>query len=148
MRARRLYEDGFEFDAVGKHLYAANEVPDVNVPDDEAFWRRWILVEFPYHYPPSQRDPDLRDRLTEPDVLFGVLNCALDSWARLLEQGHFAGEEQYAQAKREHWQAWGDPVDKFISECIERDSEAENVSTGDVHRVYTAWCRENGERPG
>ncbi len=41
VRTRRLYEDGSEFDATGKHLYTANEVPDVNVPDDdEAFWRR------------------------------------------------------------------------------------------------------------
>lgn len=148
VRARRLYKDGFEFDATGKHLYAANEVPDVNVPDDdEAFWRRWLLVEFSNHYPPSQRDPDLRDRLAEPDVLSGVLNWAIDGWARLLDQDHFTGEEQYAQAKRERWQAWGDSVDKFISECVERDPDAENVSTGDVHRVYAAWCRENGERP-
>ena len=148
VRARRLYEDGFEFDAVGKHLYAANEVPQVDVADDdEAFWRRWLLVEFPNHYPPSQREPDLRDRLTDPDVLSGVLNWAIGGWARLLDQGHFTGEEQYAQAKRERWQAWGDSVDKFISECVERDPNAENVSTGDVHRVYAAWCRENGERP-
>lgn len=148
VRARRLYEDGFEFNATGKHLYAANEVPDVNVPDDdEAFWRRWLLVEFPNHYPPRQRDPDLQDRLTEPDVLSGVLNWSIGGWARLLDQNHFTGEKQYAQAKRERWQAWGDSVDKFISECIERDSDAENVSTGDVHRVYAAWCRENGERP-
>ncbi|WP_302081361.1 phage/plasmid primase, P4 family [Salinibaculum rarum] len=148
VRARRLYEDGFEFDATGKHLYAANEVPDVNVPDDdEAFWRRWLLVEFPNHYPPSQRDPDLRECFTDPDVLSGVLNWAIDGWSRLLDQSHFTGEEQYAQAKRERWQAWGDSVDKFISKCVERDSDAENVSTGDVHRVYAAWCRENGERP-
>jgi len=65
----------------------------------------------------------------------------------LLDQGYFTGEERYAQAKRERWQAWGDSVDKFISECVERDPNAENVSTGDVHRVYAAWCRENGERP-
>jgi len=148
VRARRLYEDGFEFDAVGKHLYAANEVPRVDVADDdEAFWRRWLLVEFPNHYPPSQREPDLRDRLTEPDVLSGVLNWAIDGWARLLDQGHFTGEEQYAQAKRERWQAWGDSVDKFISECVENDPDAENRTTGDVHRRYAAWCRENDERP-
>jgi putative DNA primase/helicase len=148
VRARRLYEDGFEFDAVGKHLYAANEVPKVDVPDDdEAFWRRWLLVEFPNHYPPSQRDPGLRDRLTEPDILSGVLNWAIAGWARLLKQDYFTGEEQYAQAKRERWQAWGDSVDKFISECVENDPDAENRTTGDVHRRYAAWCRENGERP-
>jgi len=85
VRARRLYEDGFEFDATGKHLYAANEVPQVDVPDDDkAFWRRWLLIGVPNHYPPSQRDPDLQDWLAEPDVLFSVLNWATDGRARLL----------------------------------------------------------------
>jgi putative DNA primase/helicase len=146
--ARRLYEDGFEFDATGKHLYAANEVPDVSVPEsDEAFWRRWLLVEFPNHYPPSERDPDLRDRLTEPDTLSGVLNWAIAGRARLLEQGYFTNEDRYAQAKRERWQAWGESVDKFISECVDRDEDAPRLSTQDAHRRYAAWCRENGLDP-
>lgn len=148
VRARRLYEDGFEFDAVGKHLYAANEVPDVDIPDDdEAFWRRWMLVEFPNHYPPSERDPGLRDRLTEPEALSGVLNWAIEGWDRLLEQGHFTNEERYAHEKRERWQAWGDSLDKFVSECVERDTDAENISTTEAHRRYAAWCRENDEKP-
>jgi putative DNA primase/helicase len=148
VRARRLYEDGFEFDAVGKHLYAANEVPDVSVPDDdEAFWRRWLLVEFPNHYPPSKRDPDLRDELTADDVLSGVLNWAIDGRKRLLEQGYFTNEDEYAQAKRERWQAWGESVDKFIAECVDRDPDADRLTTADAHRRYAAWCRENGLDP-
>ncbi len=148
VRARRLYEDGFDFQATGKHLYAANEVPDVDVSDDdEAFWRRWLLVEFPNHYPRGEREPGLRERLTEPDALAGVLNWAIEGRARLLEQGYFTGEAEYAQAKRERWQAWGDSIEKFIAECVERDPDAANVSTSDAHRVYAAWCREHGERP-
>ena len=148
VRARHLYEDGFEFDAVGKHLYAANEVPDVNVPDDdEAFWRRWLLVEFPNHYPPSERDSSLRDDLTTDDALSGVLNWATQGRSRLLEQGKFAGEDRYAQAKRERWQAWGESVDKFISECVDHDPDADRLTTSDAHRRYAAWCRENGLDP-
>lgn len=150
VRARRLYEDGFEFKATGKHLYAANEVPDVSgdIPEeDEAFWRRWLLVEFPNHYSLAERDPDLADTLTEPDVLSGVLNWAIEGRRRLLDQGHFTNEEQFAQAKRERWQAWGDSVEKFISNCVERDPEADNISTTQAHRRFAAWCRENNEKP-
>ncbi len=71
----------------------------------------------------------------------------IDGWARLLKQEYFTGEEQYPQAKRERWQKWGDSVNKFISECVERDPDAENVSTSDVHRIYAEWCRNNDERP-
>lgn len=111
------------------------------------FWRRWVLVEFPHYYPPSQRDPDLGDRLTEPETLSGVLNWAIEGRQRVLEQGYFTNEDHDAQRKRERWQAWGESVDKFISECVERDPEADRLTTGDAHRRYAAWCREFGLDP-
>ena len=146
VRARRLYENGFEFEASGKHLYAANEVPQVNVPDDdEAFWRRWMLVEFPNHYPMADRDPMLKERLSTDDALSGVLNWAIEGWARLIEQGHFTGEEQQAYEKRKRWQSWGDSVREFIAECVENDPDADRITTGEAHRRYKAWCVENNK---
>lgn len=148
IRGRNLYEDAFEFTPTGKHLYAANQVPQVNVPDDdEAFWRRWLLVEFPNHYPSSQRDPGLRDRLTDPNALSGILNWAIEGHARLLKQGYFTNEERYAQAKRERWQAWGESADRFISECVKRDPDAPRVTTTDAFERYARWCRARGDRP-
>ena len=145
VRARRLYEGGFEFNAVGKHLYAANEVPKVDVPDnDEAFWRRWLLVEFPNFYPPDDRDPQLRDQLTKPEALSGVLNWAIEGWQRLLDQGYFTNEERQAHDKRRRWQSWGDSVDEFISECVSRDEDAPRMSTSEAHERYVAWCDEQG----
>jgi len=146
VRARNLYESGFEYQATGKHLYAANEVPDVSVSDeDEAFWRRWLLVEFPNHYPASERDPHLRERLSTDEALSGVLNWAIEGWARLLEQRHFTNEEQEAYAKRQRWQSWGESADKFLADCVEHDPDAERISTGEAHQRYVAWCRENGQ---
>jgi putative DNA primase/helicase len=146
VRARQVYKAGFEYDAVGKHLYAANEVPEVNVPDDdEAFWRRWLLVEFPNYYPPNERDPALRDELTEPEALSGVLNWAIEGRRRLLEQGVFTGEDRLAHDKRLRWQSWGDAVDEFISECVEYDEDAPRLSTGEAFERFKAWCRANGK---
>jgi putative DNA primase/helicase len=148
VRGRSLYESAFEFQATGKHLYAANEVPQVDVPDeDEAFWRRWMLVEFPNYYPPNERDPDLRDRLTEDESLSGVLNWAIAGRRRLLEQGHFTGEDRLTHDKRQRWQSWGDTVDKFIAEHVERDESADRIKTGDAYDRFAAWCRENGHEP-
>ena len=145
VRGRNLYESGFKFKATGKHLYAANQVPQVDVDDeDEAFWRRWLLVEFPNYYPPSERDANLSDRLTTPESLSGVLNWAIDGWARLLEQGHFTNEERLAHEKRSRWQAWGESVDQFISECVENDTGAERISTTEAWERYKAWCVAQG----
>jgi putative DNA primase/helicase len=141
VRARHLYESGFEYQATGKHLYAANEVPDISddVDEaDEAFWRRWLLIEFPNYYPPNQRDPTLRDELTDDEALRGVLNWAIEGRARLLEQDRFTGEELLPQDKRHRWQAWGDSVNKFISECVKTDADAGRITTGEAHQRYVA----------
>jgi len=148
VRGRRLYEDAFEFGATGKHLYAANEVPDVSndVDDeDEAFWRRWLLVEFPNHYPREERDPELRDEWTTDDALSAVLNWAIDGRRRLLGQGYFTGEYASAFEKRDRWRAWGDSIEEFISEHVEHDEDADNVSTSYAYARYKAWCRENSK---
>jgi len=148
VRARRLYEEGFEYEATGKHLYAANEVPDVTIPDDdEAFWRRWLLVEFPNHYAPSERDSTIRDTFTADGRLSGVLNWAIEGWARLMDQGYFTNEEMYAAEKRQRWQAWGESVDEFIQNCVERDESADALSTTQVYERYREWCRVNQKDP-
>lgn len=150
VRARRLYQDGFEYTPRGKHLYACNEVPDVAEDvgeEDTAFWRRWLLIEFPRYFPPDDRDPDLKDRLTEPAALSGVLNWAIEGWDRLLDQGMFTGELEYGHDKRKRWLEWGDSVDRFIAECVEPDPEASRKSTSAVAEVYRKWCDAEGEQP-
>jgi putative DNA primase/helicase len=147
VQARELYQPGFEFRATAKHIYAANEVPDVSSDvsaDDEAFWRRWVLVEFPNHYPASQADPHLQDEITEETYQQGILNWAIKGRHRLLQQGHFTGESFDAIDKRRRWQSWGDAVARFIEKCVSYDEDAPNMTTGDAHRRFSAWCRAEG----
>ena len=147
VRARRLYEDGFRFTPGAKQLYACNQVPDVDVAeDDDAFWRRWLLVEFPNWYPPNARDPDLKDRLEDSETLSGVLNWAIEGRRRLLDNGAFTGEEDYAHAKYERWTSWGDTADQFIGE-LERDEDGERVSTSQLYDRFKAWCEATGKDP-
>lgn len=146
--AERKGEDGFMFTPTGKHLYAANTVPDVNVADDDiAFWDRWEVVEFPNYYPPEDRDLGLKDRLSEPEYRSRVLNWAIVGWGRLFDQGgRFTGELETWE-KREYWQRYGESIDQFIAECIEQDADAEPIRTGTVYDVYIAWCDQHGEAP-
>ena len=145
---RRLYQEPFSFEATAKQLYSANQVPDVEI-DDEAFFRRWLLVEFPTQFtdpdkPGPDKDPGLTDELLEE--LPGVLNWALDGLDRLREQGHFTGEGDPLD-KRDRWMSWGDSISKFIDECVDTDADGK-WRTGEVHARYAAWCRQElGEEP-
>jgi len=143
--ARKLYEDAFSFNPTAKHLYACNQVPDVStyVSDhDIAFWRRWIVVEFPSYFSPDARDPDLEDRLTTDETLSGILNWAIEGWGRLHENGGFTNVESHDDT-RQLWQSWGESVEQFIAECVQNDPDADRITTGQAYRRYQAWCREN-----
>jgi len=121
-------------------------VPDVSsyVSDhDTAFWRRWIVVEFPNYFPPDARDPELGDRLMAPSVLSAVLNWAIKGWAQLRDQGGFSGIESHEET-RQLWQSWGESVDAFIADCVERDVDAERMTTTEAYDRYRAWCRQVG----
>jgi putative DNA primase/helicase len=144
--ARELYEDAFSFNPTAKHLYACNQVPDVStyVSDhDIAFWRRWIVAEFPNYFPPGERDENLQDRLTTAESLAGVLNWAIEGRARLLERGEFTNAESHDETRR-LWQSWGESVEQFIAECVEHEPAADRISTGDAYTRYQAWCRKHG----
>jgi putative DNA primase/helicase len=146
--AERKREDPFTFKPDAKHLYACNKVPDVSklVTDtDTAFWRRWIIVEFPEYFPPQSRDPTLEDRLTTDESLSGILNWAIDGYTRLMNQGHFTNIETTADEMRRLWQSWGESVDEFIIECLTPDPDAENISTTAVNETYEQWCRREGK---
>ena len=147
--ARHLYEDAFTFQPSVKHLYACNQVPDVgNYVDDndQAFWRRWLIVQFPKYIPPAERDPLLEDRLTEPEALSAVLNWAIEGWARLLDQGGFTNAETPSETRR-LWQSWGDSADEFLANCVEHDPDAPNITTSEAWAVYNEWCRREGKDP-
>lgn len=60
-------------------------------------------------------------------------------------QGKFIPAKGHPDETCERPQAWSDTVDKFVSKRVERDHDAEDVSTPTSDRVYAEWCRENGE---
>jgi putative DNA primase/helicase len=144
---RHLYEDSFTFTPTAKHLYACNQVPEVNKivsDDDTAFWRRWLIVQFPTYIPPSERNPTLEAELTDDDALSGILNWAIDGWGRLMESESFTNVETTGET-RARWQSWGDSTDEFLTQCVEHDPDATNITTGEAWEVYREWCRREGK---
>jgi len=146
VQARHLYENFFEFTPTAKLLFAANQVPEVDI-EDTAFFRRWLVVEFPAFIPRDERDTELPERLTADEELSGILNWALDGRDRLLDQGRFTGEGDPVE-KRSRWLSWGDTVTTFIEECVDVDGDNDQrVTSGDVYDVYVAYCEGLGEDP-
>ena len=129
----------FTIEPTAKHLYAANQLPDAAV-DDDAFYRRILLVAFPTTVPRDERDPRLDRKLR--DELPGVLNWALDGLDRLLDQQAFTGDRA-PQATRDTWESWGSSLGKFKDAAIENKPDSQ-VAKDKLYNAYLRFCRDRG----
>ena len=137
IRAERKYEHPFRFQVTQKQLYAANEVPDL-AHEDDAFHERWIHVQLPETVPDDERDEHLDNRLTTDDELSGVLNWALEGYARLMRQGGFS-DERSIDGKKDIWRSQGDSIDQFVDAVLEVDSDTETPKSN-VYDAYREFC--------
>jgi putative DNA primase/helicase len=90
----------FDFVPYAKLLFSCNKMPQT--PDDtDAFFRRWLIEAFPIQFLPDnpKTDPNLKEKLTTPEELSGILNWALQGLRRLLQQGKFSTGETVEETR-------------------------------------------------
>jgi len=139
IKAERKHEDPFMFEPTAKHAFSANQLPDAEI-NDEAFFRRILLVPVPDTVPRSERDPSLDQKLH--DELPGVLNWALEGLERLLQQGQFTADRNPTETQRT-WERWGHSVDRFKEDCLE-ESQGNAIPKSDLYAAYVAFCEDEG----
>lgn len=139
--AERKGENKFQFDPTAKHLFATNRVPPANDADD-AFHERWLHIMFPETIPRSQQDRDLADRIIENE-LPGILNWALEGYARLQREGGFT-HDPHVVDKRDQWEAYGDTIKRFKQSCLKVTGSPEDVIVKPVaHALYARFAAEH-----
>jgi len=136
IKAEEKYQDPFFFRPTTKHMFSANELPDAET-DDDAFYRRILLVPFPSTVPRSQRDPRLPEKLQQE--LPGILNWALEGLQRLMQQRKFTGDRSPTETQ-ETWDKWGSSVERFEKLCVEESNES--IPKGRLYRIYIEFCEE------
>lgn len=112
-------QDPFSFRVTQKLLFSCNQIPTVEGAH-KAFYRRWILVEFPNTIPKDEVDPELKSRIIENE-LSGILNWMLEGYLRLQNQEYFTGERSITEMKS-IWKENGDSLDRFTEKFVVQDS--------------------------
>ena len=136
MKAEKKNKDPFFFNPTAKHLFSANQLPEMEV-DDEAFFRRILLVPFPETVPEEDRDKFLDQKLQ--DELPGILNWAIEGLQRLLGNGGFTGDRSPART-RETWSKWGDSVSRFAKHAISEGDD--DIPKSDMYAAFLEFCRQ------
>jgi len=153
--ANRKFKNYLKFTNYAKMIFASNELPIVYTVS-EAFWLRWVIIEFPYQFLPSKeinalqgddrlnariQDPDIVKNLLTQDELNGLLNWCLDGLDRLFENRDFSNNETAAQV-RSNWIRRSSSVRAFCEDMLVEDYDG-YVTKADFQRRYSSYCREH-----
>jgi len=137
------FKGRFDFIPYAKLLFSCNKMPET--PDDtDAFFRRWLIIAFTNQFLPDnpQTDPNLKDKLTSPEELSGILNWILEGLDRLLRQNKFSTGETVEQI-RERYTLLSNPTKAFAETRLEAaPGKVEAKET--VYNAYLQFCGENG----
>jgi P4 family phage/plasmid primase-like protien len=144
--AERKHKDPFVFRNYAKLLFSANELPATQ-EQTHAFFRRWIILRFPYRFVKSpkaenekQQDPELFKKLATPEELSGLLNWALRGVRRILENGGFSGSVASDEVKA-LWIQKTDSLQAFVNTRV-KVAAGLNLSKAGFNKAYRQYCEE------
>jgi putative DNA primase/helicase len=142
VRARFLYRDAFEFKPQLTLWFVANARPAASA-DDDAFWRRIRQIPFLHVVPEKDRDPAVKQQLTQdPAVRSAILAWAVDGYRDWQENGFVVPDcvRRYTAGYR----AENDPIGRWLDECCVVDTHSE-TRAGDLVQSFTRWWEANGD---
>lgn len=139
--AEYKFHDRFEFKNYAKLIFSCNKVPES--PDDTtAFFRRWIIINFPKQFLEGdpKTDSNILERLTTEEELSGFFNWAVEGLERLLKNGKFSTGKSVEETREQYIRA-SDPVKAFAMDCIQPKAGSV-VSKDEVYKAFLDYCQE------
>jgi len=151
--APRKNKTRINFTNYAKMLFAVNELP-VTYDLTEAFFDRWILINFPFTFKEQHeidaaedktrlklKDTEKIEKISTPDELSGLLNWALDGFNKLLKNDKFSYSTSTSEVKRK-WLRTSSSLLAFIEDEVEKDFKSE-ISKSEFKDEYFKYCIEN-----
>ena len=124
------------------HLFTSNYF--VTTKDhSEAFYSRWLLLEFPNSLLVSggKIDTGLADRIITNEMS-GIAHWALEGGIRLLQQGRFSDSTVH-DCLMTQWRRTASSIQEFIHECCVLGSGL-LVRRSTFYAAYASWCKCSG----
>lgn len=142
LHVERKHEQGYTLEPTAKHLYSANRLPNVSI-DDDAFFRRILLVSFPETVPREDRDPKLPEKLKEE--IDGILVWAVQGLQRVLKNEGFTHDRD-PQDTRRQWEEHSSSIGRFKAAALDVTGDHDNdVETKEAtFTAYTEFCQSKG----
>lgn len=135
--AQRKFQNEFHFRNTAKLIFSCNSLPN-SKDNTEAFFRRWIIVDFPNKFEGRNADKVLIDKLTTKSELSGLFNRAVSELIKILEQDGFSYSETTENTK-ERYIRLSDSLSAFVMDCVESSSDS-YISKEEFYNTYSDYC--------
>jgi putative DNA primase/helicase len=142
----RKGQNPFQIKNTARLMFSANEIPR-SKDNSHAFFRRWIIIKFSASFPEGdpRRDENLLSKITTPEEMSGLLNMALEGFARLCTNRRFSQPNSII-IELEKYKTDNDTVKQFVPECCNVGEQAwEEKST--LYESYKKWCLDGSYHP-
>jgi len=138
--APRKFRDSIYMKNYAKLLFSANELPEVS-DQSHAFWRRWIVIEFPNKF---QDDPEFFQKTFNPELIERIIALSILAFWCVWQKRAFSVREGTEDFK-EKWLRATNPVYNYIKAGLEEgrlalDKEA-YTPAGDLFMDYESWAK-------
>jgi len=126
------------FTNYAKLIFSCNTLPVVQ-DTSLAFWRRWIVVEFPNQFPDN---PKFKEEVVRHGEIPSLIALSILAFRRVLERGMFSYQEKATDYK-EVWMRRVEPVYDFLRFLEERGYGARDansrVEEKELYNIYTNY---------
>jgi P4 family phage/plasmid primase-like protien len=145
------FGDHYDFQPIAFPIFAANQIPPT--PDkSHGFFRRWVLVNFPYQFRknPNPNDPkqkqaqprsEMITELTTEEEMEGLLCKCIEKLEELLERNSFKNQRS-VEDLRKKWREHSTPITSFFEKYVEQGrtkSEDEMVKDKKDNPDWEDW---------
>lgn len=110
---------GYNARSTAVHIFTCNKTPkfDENAKDEEAFWERWVLINF--NKTKFNVSTEIFEKTFTDDFMSGLLNLTLDMVIEILKTGKLPFSPEWKNV-RDEWLMANNPAYKFITENMKR----------------------------
>ena len=140
--ADRKFKDPICFVNYAKLIFSANELPEVS-DQTYAFWRRWVLLKFPYTFPPNK---EFEKQLLESPEIPKLITVSLYALRNVFLRNDFSEKAAF----KDEWMRLANNVYAFIQDKLEKCEPTEEdcfVVKENLYNTYKEYCEENDLPP-
>lgn len=147
----------FQFKNYATPIFAANEIPATDDQTD-GFFRRWIIINFPYQFRqnPEEDNPRHKQKIPEKELdkkilsdeeIKGFVNEAATALQVIWDDGQYTNNQSIDEV-REMWNTYSNPVDTFIERYLQQgvtrsEAESRNRNKMDGDKVQFDYIEKN-----